>query len=106
MTEQNQLQKPAPLGQNALLGASLVFALVAICLLFGGGPTSDASTFWWLLPLLLVTLAGALGGTFYYLLARLTYKGGWSTAFPNILSALVYILLLAISFALGMSGPN
>ncbi|GAB3199833.1 ABC-type uncharacterized transport system YnjBCD permease subunit [Pontibacter aydingkolensis] len=109
MTEQDQLRKPlppAPLGQHALQGSSLALLLVIIFLLPGGEPNAGAPKFWWLLPVTLAPAAGALGGAFYYMLALFCYKGGWNTTFPNILSLLVYILLVAISFALSMNGPD
>lgn len=113
MTERNELNKhpmhAAPLLTRALQGAGVAAVLVILFFWLGGDPNPNylgGSRIWMVLPLILVPAAGALGGPIFYLADDLRYQGGWKKNLANIISILAYCLLLVVTFALAMNGPN
>ena len=54
-----------------------------------------------LLPLILVPVAGALGGAAYYMADPLRRTGGWQKVAANFLTTLLYGLVLAAAFTWG-----
>ncbi|WP_324677055.1 potassium transporter KefB [Hymenobacter sp. GOD-10R] len=95
MYNSNELQRPlhtAPLSKRALQGAAIAFVLIAIFLLKAGEPNPAWPRFWQIRPLVVVPLAGAMGGVCYYLLDYLRYRGGWRKVVAIVLSLLVYIV--------------
>jgi predicted membrane channel-forming protein YqfA (hemolysin III family) len=106
MTEQNEFQHslhPQSLGERAWQGAGIALVLLAIFLL---SPEDIDYGVWVILPMITVSVGGALGGIFHYLMDRLRCQGGWKKMMANIFSILVYILLLWLSLvaALNVTG--
>lgn len=108
MTTGNELQdKPlhaASVGKRMLQGAGIAFILIVIFLVNAGAGDADWPKFWMIRPLIIVPLAGALGGIFYYNMDHLRDQGGWRKALANVLSLVVYLLVLWLGTVLGLDG--
>ena len=101
---QNRPIHAAPVGKRMLQGAGVGLILILVFLLSAGEPDPGWPRFWMFKPLLIVSLAGALGGLSYYNLDHLRAQGGWRMAGANIGSLLVYIVVLWLGAVLGLNG--
>jgi hypothetical protein len=95
---------PASLGKRMLQGAAIALILIIVFLLQAGEPNPDWPKLWMIRPLIIVPLAGAMGGVFYYFMDHLRYQGGWRKILANILSLVVYIIGLWLGTVLGLDG--
>ncbi|WP_026236468.1 hypothetical protein [Pontibacter roseus] len=93
-----------PLGMRMLVGAGIGLVLISFFLLGAGEPEPEWSRYWMVKPLLVVPLAGAMGGLFYHLMDYLRYEGGWRRVLANVLSLLVLFLVLWLGIVLGLHG--
>lgn len=90
--------------KRMLLGAGIALVLISVFLLQAGAPDPDWGKLWMIRPLIIVPLAGAAGGAFYYFMNPLRYQGGWKRIVANILSLIVYIIGLWLGTILGLDG--
>jgi hypothetical protein len=108
MTQANNLTTQpvhsAPPGKRMLQGAGIALVLITIFLLGAGEPNPGWGKLWMIRPLIIVPLAGAGGGIFYYLMDHLRYQGGWRKITANMLSLIVYIIGLWLGTVLGLDG--
>jgi len=108
MTQRNNLTTqsihPASLGKRMLQGAGIGLVLITAFLLSAGEPNPAWAKLWMIRPLIIVPLAGATGGVFYYLMDHLRFQGGWRKVLANILSLLVYTIGLWLGTVLGFAG--
>jgi hypothetical protein len=108
MTQGNELQNqsiPAgSVGKPMLAGAGIGLILITIFLAGVGAPEPGWPKLWMIKPLMLVPFAGALGGVFYFNMDHLRCQGGWRKALANILSLLVYLVVLWLGVVLGLNG--
>jgi hypothetical protein len=107
MYEQNELNRQldrASLGKRALLGGGIALALISIFLLGVGEPNPAWGKLWMMKPLIIVPLAGALGGVFYYFINHRPYQKGWRKILVTIASLIVYIIGLWLGTVLGLDG--
>lgn len=95
---------PATAGKRMLQGAAIALVLIAVFLLSAGEPNPNWPKFWMLKPLMVVPLAGALGGLFYYNMDHLRNVGGWRKILAAILSLIVYLIVLWLGTVLGLHG--
>lgn len=115
MTVQNELDHSLftkSLGYRALKGAgiALVLAIILLSIIFPIGGVLIGKKFWqgvWeFLPMVTVTIGGALGGIFYYLMVQVWYPSKWKKVLAVILSILVYFGLLWLSLIVGFSATG
>jgi hypothetical protein len=110
MIQGNELQNrpihPASVGKRMLQGAGMAFMLIIFFLVGVGAPDPSWPKLWMIKPLIMVPLAGALGGVFYYNMDPLRYQGGGRGTLAYILSLLVYLLVLWLGTALGLNGTT
>jgi hypothetical protein len=115
MTKQNEIHHSLDnnsFGKRALQGASIAAVLVIVFLsfIFPIGGVLNGKNFWQSLwqffPLVTVTVGGALGGMFYYLIVKAWYPGGWKKIVATVLGILVYVLLLWLSLVAGFSATG
>lgn len=100
-----QLLNAATIGKRALVGAGIAYVLITLFLLVPGVTTSSSwPKFWMIKPLLIVPLAGALGGVFYHLMDTLRIQEGWKKVVANVVSLIVYIIGLWLGTVLGLNG--
>ena len=92
------------LGKRMLQGAAIAFALISIFLLGVDEPKPEWPKLWMAKPLIIVPIAGAMGGAFYYLMDHLRYQGGWKKALAYIISLIGYIVILWVGTVLGLNG--
>ena len=108
MTQTNNLTTrpihPVSLGKRMLLGAGIALILISIFLLPIKDPKPEWGTLWMIKPLIMVPLAGALGGVFYYFMDHLRYQGGWKKIFAILLGMIGYIIALWLGTVLGLNG--
>lgn len=55
-------------------------------------------------PLIIVPLAGAIGGALYYFMETLRYQGSWGKIVVTIVSVIGYIIILWLGTVLGLNG--
>jgi len=95
----------ATIGKSALRGAAIAYVLITLFLLVPGVATNPAwPTFWTMRPLLIVPLAGALGGICYHFLKPVREQGGWKKIAANVVGLVVYIIALWLGTVLGLAG--
>ena len=108
MTHQNNPTTPpihpVSVARRMLQGAAIAFILISIFLLSVRHPNPAWPKLWMVKPLIIVPLAGALGGIFYYLMDHLRYQGGWIKVLAFIFSLIVYIVVLWLGTVLGLNG--
>lgn len=94
----------ASLGKRMLLGAGIALTLIIAFLVSAGAPDPAWPRLWMIKPLIIVPLAGAMGGLLYYFMDHLRYQGGWRKALAYILSLMGYIIGLWLGIVLGLDG--
>jgi hypothetical protein len=108
MNEPNKLQQPlhpVSLRKRALLGAGIALVLITIFIFAGGDPNPGSwPKLWFIRPLIVVPIAGAMGGVFYYLMDNLRYQGGWRKFLANLVSLIIYIIGLWFGTIAGLAG--
>jgi len=107
MTQENNFTQPiltVSLFKRLLIGATIAFVLVSIFLLGVGNPDPAWPVLWWIRPLAVISIAGAMGGVCYHFLTGLASRGGWLKALLIGLSCLVYLIGLWLGFVLGFAG--
>ena len=83
-----------------------VLALILIILFLAGADYRDPAwpKFWMVRPLIIVPIAGAMGGAFSYFVEDLRSQGGWKTVLAILLSMIVYVIALWFGSVLGLDG--
>ena len=107
MVQQNDFQNQnlvAAASRRTLTGAAFALALIALFLAGVQHPDPAWGKLWLLRPLLVVTMAGALGGLINYLLLHFHQKLGIHKAVAIVLSALIYLVGLWLGSVLGLAG--
>lgn len=107
MQEKNELQRPLKLdsiAKSALIGAVIGFVLISIFLM--GVKHADPSwpKYWQLRPLVVVPLAGAGGGAFFYFINNFSHHGIWITLIARIVGVIGFIIALWLGSVLGLDG--
>lgn len=108
MTQENQLTTPpihsSSLGKRMAQGAGIALGLISLFLFSVKEPNPAWGKLWMIKPLLIVPLAGAMGGVFYYFMDHLRYQGGWKKALAYGLSLIGYLIGLWLGTVLGLDG--
>lgn len=108
MTQETKLHtRPvhaASAGKRMLQGAVIAFILIVLFLLGAGDPDPAWGKLWMLKPLIMVPVAGAIGGLFYYFMDHLRSQGGWKKVVAVLLSLAGYIVVLWLGTVLGLNG--
>ena len=105
ITERNPITvyHGASLGKRMLQGAAIALVLISLFVIpVEGRP--EWGRFWMIRPLMIVPVAGALGGVFYYFMDEFRTQGAGLKLFVNFLSLLVYIIGLWLGTVLGLDG--
>lgn len=100
----NQNIHGASLTKRMLQGASIALVLIALFLSTVRNPDPSWPKLWMLRPLVVVPIAGALGGVFYYFMDHFRYMGGWKKIAAHFISLIGYLFLLWIGTVLGLDG--
>ena len=94
----------APLSKRILQGAGIALVLISLFLYSAGEPNPEWPKFWMVKPLVIVPIAGALGGVFYYFMDHLRFQGGWIRVLAVLLSLFGYVIALWLGTVLGLNG--
>ncbi len=94
----------ASITKRMLQGAMPALVLVLLFLSGTGEPKPDWGPYWMLRPLVVVPIAGAMGGVFYYYLEHLRAMGGGMKVLAIIFSLIGYIIAIWLGFVLGFNG--
>lgn len=107
MTQKNTLTTSihsAPVGKRMLQGAGIAFIVISLFLLSAGYGKPFWPKYWMIKPLLIVPVAGALGGIFYYFMDLLRYQGGWLKVVSIFMSLVGFLVALWLGLVLGLNG--
>ncbi len=87
-----------------IIGAGISFLLVMLFIRTAEAGNPVWSKYWFIRPLLIIPLAGAVGGAFTYYLIQLTKGGGWRRVLAIFISLVVYLVGIWMGFVLGFDG--
>lgn len=107
MTQRNNLTNninKSSLIKPMIIGAGIAFALISLFLFPIQDPDPEWGKFWMVKPFIIVTLAGAVGGAIFHIIAKMGPQTGWKKALAFIVSILIYIIGLWIGTVLGLDG--
>ena len=108
MTGKNMLNKQSidlvALARPMAVGAVIAFILISIFLMGVDEPKPEWPRFWMLRPLIVVPLAGALGGSFSYFVSGMRSQGLWGMIAANVLTVIVYLIVLWLGTVAGLDG--
>jgi hypothetical protein len=96
--------RPAIIGKRMLFGGGIALVLITIFLSGVGEPDPSWPKLWYIQPLIIVPIAGAMGAAFSHFLDGVRYQGGWKTAFAVVFSLFVFIVALWMGTVLGLNG--
>ena len=100
----NKPQKQPSFAKLMLTGAGIALILISILLFSVDDPNPEWGKFWMFKPLIIVPLAGAMGGIFYYFMNFLSSTQGLNKTLAILLSLIVYIIGLWLGSVLGLDG--
>lgn len=108
MTQINNLTtqpiNKSSLAKRMLLGAGIGLVIIAFFVFQVENPNPEWGKLWMIRPLIIVPLAGAAGGAFYYYMNQISNQGRWKKILATILSLIVFIIGLWLGIILGLSG--
>jgi hypothetical protein len=87
-----------------VVGAGIGLLLISFFLLSAGEPNPEWGRLWRIRPLIIVPLAGAMGGLCNYFIVHFHYQAGVNKTIAIILSVLVFIVGLWLGTVLGLDG--
>lgn len=102
----NLLMRHAEKVQARVLQGACFASAMTLFLLFLAGPVNPGMLRWKIYPLLVVTVTGAAGGLIFYLTDPWRRQGGWRRIGANLISLLLYGLLVAAAFIFGLNGVD
>ena len=94
----------ASMRTRMLQGAGIAFVLIALFLYTAGEGNPEWPRFWRVRPLIIVPLAGSMGGVFYYYMDQVRALGGWSRGAADFISLIAFIIVLWLGTVLGLDG--
>ena len=95
--------QPLSLAAPILVGAGVGLILISVFVFGVDNPNPEWGKFWWIRPLIVTPVAGAMGGAFYYLMDHLCSKGLNRTVAVS-LSLIVFIIGLWLGTVFGLAG--
>ncbi|MCP1382334.1 potassium transporter KefB [Runella salmonicolor] len=108
MTKRNHLTTPpihpASLVKPTLVGAGIALTVITIFLLGVREPNPAWGKLWMLRPLIIVPLAGAMGGAFFFFMDYQRQRGNWSKILTYLVSLIGFFFVLWIGIVLGLDG--
>lgn len=90
--------------KHMVVGGLFGLALISLFLYSADESKPEWGDYWMIRPLLFVSVAGALGGGFWYLMNFLRHRQNWNTPVVLIISLFGYIVALWLGMVLGLDG--
>lgn len=84
-------------------GAGIGLVLMGL-FLFGIEGDPAWGEYWKIRPLVVVPIAGAMGGAFLYFMEKLGSEGGWKKIFCTLLGLVGYVIALWLGSVYGLDG--
>ena len=103
-TNNSTLQTHHSLIKRIIMGAAIGLLLISLFLLSAGEPDPAWGKLWILRPLIIVPLAGAIGGLCNYFIMLFHNHFGVNRIIATILSVTVFIIGLWLGIVLGLDG--
>lgn len=94
----------ASLLKPMLIGAGLGLILISLFLLGTGEPNPEWGSYWMARPLIIVPIAGAMGGLCYYLIVHFHKLLGLNKILAIILGLMVLFIGIWLGTVLGLDG--
>ncbi len=106
MSQKNPASLSASLSltKPVLIGAGIALVLISLFLLKAGDTDPSWPKFWMIRPLIIVPLAGAVGGGLFYFMHQLSRSGYLNRTVVTLLSFFIYIVGLWLGTILGLDG--
>jgi len=108
MTQRNELQNQpihtASIGKRMLVGAGIGLLLISLFLFSVDHPNPAWGKLWMIRPLIVVPLAGAMGGLCNYILVHFHNEFAVNKTIAVLLSVIVFIIGLWLGIVLGLDG--
>ena len=107
MTQHNEITskpgQPISLVKPMLIGAGIALLLISIFVFGVDNPNPEWPKYWFIRPLIITPLGGAVGGAFY---AFMDYQSsrGFNRTVAILLSIVVYVIGLWMGTVLGLAG--
>jgi hypothetical protein len=95
---------PASLAKRMLVGAAIGLSLIPALLLSVDHPSTEWGNLWMVRPLIIVPLAGAMGGLCNYFFVHFHKPVGVNKTIAVILSGVVFIIGLWLGIVVGLDG--
>ena len=95
---------PTFIRKSMLIGGGIALLAILIFLLPVDNPNPAWGKYWIIRPILVVPIAGAMGGLFYALMDPIRQQGGLKKILANTISLIVYIIGLWMGTVLGLAG--
>ena len=92
------------LGRRMVQGATVGLILISFFVFGVDNPDPSWPKLWIVKPLLMVPLAGSVGGILYYFINPIRQQPGWRRIGANILGLLVFLIVLWMGTVLGLNG--
>lgn len=98
-----------PVNQSALFkgmlaGGAIALVLISMFVLSVPHPNPAWGSLWMVRPIIVVTLAGAVGGAFFGLVNHVATYSGWKKLLVVAGCAVVYVIGLWLGSVLGLNG--
>jgi hypothetical protein len=87
-----------------LVGAGIGLLLISFFLLSAGAPNPEWGKLWMIRPLIIVPLAGAMGGLCNYFIVNYRNQVGVNKVIAVLLSVIVFMVGLWMGVVLGLDG--
>jgi hypothetical protein len=97
-------QDRTSLTKRMMIGAAIGLLLISLFLISAGEPNPAWGDLWMIRPLIIVPLAGAMGGLCNYFILHYHSQFGLHKAIAVILSVIVFIIGLWMGTVLGLDG--
>lgn len=103
-TDNTTQANSASLPKRMIVGAGIGLFLISLFLLSADEPNPAWGKFWMIRPLIIVPLAGAMGGLCNYFIVQFHTLKGFSKTLALIISLLVFVVGLWLGIVLGLDG--
>ena len=90
--------------KRALIGAGIALLLMALFLAGVDEYQPHWARLWFIRPLIIIQLAGAIGGAFHHIMDAEMPRKGWGRLLAIVISLIVYVLVLWFAGVLGLDG--
>lgn len=100
----SQSLSPVLLRKRIVLGIGTALILMILLLIQVDDPKPEWGKLWMIRPLIMVSFGGAACGIFYHLMEQFAARRNWNTIAIKIFSLIVCLIILWMSFILGLDG--